>query len=69
MAWAARSVIRMLPVVVITLAGCEPETQDPLQSSRDAWKQQRSDHRAAVQDAQKQASDLMRELGVGQRSR
>ena len=52
-------------LAAMLVVGCGPDETDPLQSSRDAWKSQQAERQQSVSEAQQQASELMRDLGVG----
>ena len=57
--------IEVCALAAMLVVGCGPDETDPLQSSRDAWKAQQAERQQSVREAQRQASDLMRDLGVG----
>jgi PBP1b-binding outer membrane lipoprotein LpoB len=57
--------IEACALAAMLVVGCGPDETDPLQSSRDAWKSQQAEQQQSVSEAQQQASELMRDLGVG----
>ena len=59
------AVFEACALAAMLVVGCGPDETDPLQSSRDAWKSQQAERQQSVSEAQQQASELMRDLGVG----